>query len=309
MHYTSSLLSSTPSGNLVWASVLVPSYWLVGTESFQANGTSLRSPPSYFALPGRTIYNCPLAYCPTVIDTGTSIIIGPSYMVQPLIKAVGPVYKNCSNVNSLPTLAFTFNPPDASAASGATTLPLLPSQYVLQYEGKHGLECVLGIEVADLVAPFIILGDPFLRAVRFLLISSPLIFSSSTTPSTMLITFVSDSLPLCSLPRAASFVLPTKHGMLKISQSHVISPPLPLSAIDLWQEDLPQRVGLDGVRLVRVQELLVALGGNLGVALDTASREGEEGEERGQGKRTIQGRGPSDPSPLCSRRQPVARSG
>jgi len=104
-------------------------------------------------------------YCPTVIDTGTSIIVGPSYLVDPLIKAVGTVNKDCSNIKSLPTLAFTFNPPLAQRRAGlGTTLPLTPDYYVLRVETKRGVECVLGIEAADAVAPFLILGDPFLRA-------------------------------------------------------------------------------------------------------------------------------------------------
>ena len=72
--YLSSVVNSTASrlflggfdssyftGSVVWADVLLPSYWLVGMKSV--------------AVSGSTVHNCGLGYCPTVIDTGTSILL------------------------------------------------------------------------------------------------------------------------------------------------------------------------------------------------------------------------------------------
>jgi len=125
------------SGDFLYSTVYIPSYWLIGTESFYVNG--------------QIIYKCLAGYCPTVVDTGTSIIIGPPYMLDPLINAIGPVAPDCSNLHSLPTIAFEIN---------GNQFTLTPDYYVI----KDGGQCELAIESSYLITPFLILGDPFLRA-------------------------------------------------------------------------------------------------------------------------------------------------
>jgi hypothetical protein len=49
------------TGNIVWADVLIPSYWLVGLGAVGVNN--------------KTVHSCGAGYCPTVIDTGTSILL------------------------------------------------------------------------------------------------------------------------------------------------------------------------------------------------------------------------------------------
>jgi len=129
------------TGNFSYASVLLPSYWLVGMESVSVNGNP--------------IMKCPVDYCPTVIDTGTSIILGPPYEADQLVNEIGPVNEDCSNVDSLPTISFSV---------GGTELPLTPDIYVLKIVSSNGTQCILGIESSWAVAPLWILGDPFLRA-------------------------------------------------------------------------------------------------------------------------------------------------
>jgi hypothetical protein len=109
------------------------------------------------------VYHCFLSYCPTVrsraslvrnvnrlhlivcsrkvIDTGTSIIVGPPYILDPVIKAIGPVKSDCSNLNSLPTIAFNLG-----GVTGGAVLPLEPTYYVLKEETSPGVfECELGM--------------------------------------------------------------------------------------------------------------------------------------------------------------------
>eukprot|EP01128_Nolandella_sp_AFSM9_P006605 TRINITY_DN3437_c0_g1_i1.p1 TRINITY_DN3437_c0_g1~~TRINITY_DN3437_c0_g1_i1.p1 ORF type:complete len:581 (-),score=153.57 TRINITY_DN3437_c0_g1_i1:259-1743(-) len=136
------------TGSFVYADVLIPSYWLVGTEHFLVNG--------------KIVYSCPLDYCPTVIDTGTSIIVGPTYALSNVVKAIGTVDPSCKNISSLPTIAFAFNPPVGSGMA-ATVLDLTPEDYVVKVDTTDGIQCMLGIEMSDLTAPFVILGDVFLR--------------------------------------------------------------------------------------------------------------------------------------------------
>lgn len=130
------------TGDFVYADVLIPSYWLVGTSTIFVNN--------------QQVYECLFDYCPTVIDTGTSIIIGPPYIVDPIINAIGNVAEDCSNVKSLPPIAFTV---------GGNKLTVTPDIYVIQAtDDKNQTQCVLGIESSWEVAPLFILGDPLLRA-------------------------------------------------------------------------------------------------------------------------------------------------
>jgi len=129
------------TGNFTWARVEFPSYWLVGMANIKVGST--------------TVEACLFDYCLTVIDTGTSIIIGPPYETNQLISAIGPVNADCSNLKSLPTISFNI---------GGVDLPLTPDYYVLQVQGSSGMECILGIEASWEITPLFILGDPFLRA-------------------------------------------------------------------------------------------------------------------------------------------------
>jgi hypothetical protein len=138
--------SSRFNGSLVWADVLLPSYWLVGNDEILVNG--------------KTAFTCPLDYCPTVIDTGTSIIVGTPLYLDPIIKMIGKVESDCSNVASLPTIAFTLG-----GITGGAVLPLTSEYYVVKVETAPGVfECQLGIESSWEIAPLMILGDVFLRA-------------------------------------------------------------------------------------------------------------------------------------------------
>eukprot|EP01116_Phalansterium_solitarium_P004456 TRINITY_DN1547_c0_g1_i1.p1 TRINITY_DN1547_c0_g1~~TRINITY_DN1547_c0_g1_i1.p1 ORF type:complete len:403 (-),score=129.54 TRINITY_DN1547_c0_g1_i1:122-1306(-) len=129
------------TGNFSYSKVLLPSYWLIGLQSV--------------TIAGKTIHQCAADYCPTVVDTGTSIIVGPPYGVNALIAAIGTVNVDCSNVNSLPTIDFVI---------GGNSYPLTPDIYVIQADTTNGTQCVLGIEGSWETTPLWILGDPFLRA-------------------------------------------------------------------------------------------------------------------------------------------------
>jgi len=83
------------------------------------------------------------------------VITGPPGFVEPLITAVGTVNPDCSNRDTLPTIAFTLNGID---------MTLEPEYYVLYGDDGTGKNtCQLGIESLDPGFPLWILGDPFLR--------------------------------------------------------------------------------------------------------------------------------------------------
>jgi cathepsin D len=129
------------TGNFYWTKVMLPSYWLVGLGGIYVSG--------------KLVHECTLDYCPTVIDTGTSIIIAAPWTIDPLIKSIGPVKEDCSNLNQLPVIEFDLG----------QKFPLGPEYYVIKSKNSDGSDsCTLGIESSWEITPFFILGDPFLRA-------------------------------------------------------------------------------------------------------------------------------------------------
>jgi len=114
-------------------------YWLITGSDIKVSGVS-----------AGVCSNCAL-----VVDTGTSILTGPTASVNPLIAKIGTVNSDCSNIKDLPTISFTFNGID---------FPLEPEFYVLQGPDDSGNNvCQLGLEGLDVGLPLWILGDPFLR--------------------------------------------------------------------------------------------------------------------------------------------------
>merc|ERR1712194_70862 len=76
--------------------------------------------------------------CPMVVDTGTSILTVPPLAWRKISKAIGKVSADCSNVEALPTLSFTFN---------GQAFTLEPEFYVLRGADANGaVSCQLGIQ-------------------------------------------------------------------------------------------------------------------------------------------------------------------
>ena len=90
-----------------------------------------------------------------VIDSGTSVIIGPKEMMSPLLEGIS-VKTDCSNIDDLPVITFTFDEREYD---------LEPSDYVLKVSAFGITQCVLGLMPANLPTGFdyFILGDLFMR--------------------------------------------------------------------------------------------------------------------------------------------------
>jgi len=123
------------------AAAILP-YWLVSASDIKVGGESIKA--------------CNfLTGCYMVVDTGTSVLAGPTSAVNKLIEPIGNVSADCSNINSLPTL---------TVSMGGKDFDLGPEFYVLRQTDSNGaVQCVLGIEGVDAGVPIWILGDPFLR--------------------------------------------------------------------------------------------------------------------------------------------------
>jgi len=89
------------------------------------------------------------------IDSGTSLIMGPNTLFEPLLEGI-VVEEDCSNLDSLPDITFTFDSID---------YVLKPSDYVLAETLGTETQCIMGIMGADLPADFnyVIVGDVFMR--------------------------------------------------------------------------------------------------------------------------------------------------
>lgn len=110
-----------------------------------------------FKVAGRSIRICNLVTpCFMLLDTGSSVLAGPSTAVRRLLRKVGKVEEDCSNVARLPTLSIFL---------GGANVHLEPDFYVLRArEERSGRQvCRIGIDSIHVRSSLWILGTPFLR--------------------------------------------------------------------------------------------------------------------------------------------------
>jgi len=122
------------TGDITWVPLTSESYYVISLSGVAVGGTSLNQ--------------CNLG-CPAIVDSGTSLLVGPSQYVNQLIQAIGTVNQDCSNYDSLPDVTFTIN---------GSQFTLTPIVYVLKIQG----ECQLGIQSIQNFQ-YWILGDVFIR--------------------------------------------------------------------------------------------------------------------------------------------------
>lgn len=89
------------------------------------------------------------------IDSGTSLIMGPNSLFAPLLEGI-TVEEDCSNLDSLPDITFTFD---------AVDYVLTANDYVLKETILSQTQCIMGIMGAELPDDFkyVIVGDVFMR--------------------------------------------------------------------------------------------------------------------------------------------------
>jgi len=128
------------ASDIVWAPVKKQSYWQVSIDDI-------------------TFDNVPKGLCnggcEVAVDTGTSMLAGPSDLVDKLSNMVG-AKDDCSNFNSLPKIGFQI---------GDKILNLKPDDYM----DRSSSDCsfsLMSLDVPPPKGPLFIFGDPFLR--RFL---------------------------------------------------------------------------------------------------------------------------------------------
>jgi hypothetical protein len=125
---------------LFWAPVTIPGYWQVAMDDITLNNKNM-------GLCSGAQHKCQVA-----VDTGTSLLAGPSDVVSALVEKL-QVADDCSNLQSLPDLGFIV---------GDHILNLKPEDYVAETSER----CSVGLMSLDIPppkGPLFIFGDPFLR--------------------------------------------------------------------------------------------------------------------------------------------------
>jgi len=125
------------ASDIVWAPVKVESWWQVAIDDITFNNAPK---------------NLCDGQCQVAVDTGTSMLAGPSDLVDKLSNMVN-AKDDCSNFDELPNLGFQI---------GDTVLNLRPDDYM----DKSANGCsfsLMALDVPPPKGPVFIFGDPFLR--------------------------------------------------------------------------------------------------------------------------------------------------
>jgi len=125
------------ASDIVWAPVRVQSWWQVAIDDITFNNQRK---------------NLCDGACQVAVDTGTSMLAGPSDLVDKLSDMVG-AKDDCSNFDSLPKLGFQI---------GDTVLNLKPADYMDRSPSGCSFS-LMALDVPPPKGPVFIFGDPFLR--------------------------------------------------------------------------------------------------------------------------------------------------
>ncbi|EGV92814.1 Cathepsin E [Cricetulus griseus] len=135
------------SGNLNWIPVTKQGYWQIALDGVQV---------------GDTVMFCSEG-CQAIVDTGTSLITGPSHKIKQLQEAIGATPMDgeyavdCANLNTMPNVAFILNGVSYTLSPTAYILPDLVDG--MQFCGS-GFQ---GLDIQPPSGPLWILGDVFIR--------------------------------------------------------------------------------------------------------------------------------------------------
>uniref|UniRef100_A0A8C5TM11 cathepsin E n=1 Tax=Malurus cyaneus samueli TaxID=2593467 RepID=A0A8C5TM11_9PASS len=130
------------TGPLNWVPVTQQGYWQIQLDNIQLAGTVI------FCADG----------CQAIVDTGTSLITGPTKDIKLLPRAPGLLQfaVECSNLDAMPELTFTIN---------GLPYTLSAQAYTLTYADGEAF-CTSGFQGSDIpppTGPLWILGDVFIR--------------------------------------------------------------------------------------------------------------------------------------------------
>jgi len=125
------------ASELFWVPITNPGYWQVAMKDITISHQRTKLCHSD---------------CQVVVDTGTSLMAGPSEIINGLIEKVN-VANNCSNFNALPDIGFII---------GNHILNLQANDYVDRSEDGCSV-ALMTLDIPPPKGPLFIFGDPFLR--------------------------------------------------------------------------------------------------------------------------------------------------
>ncbi|XP_053884749.1 cathepsin E [Malaclemys terrapin pileata] len=134
------------SGTLNWVPVTKQGYWQIQLDNIQVGGTVA------FCAEG----------CQAIVDTGTSLITGPSKEIKEMQNYIGAVPTDgeyaveCNNLNVMPDVTFTIN---------GIPYTLSPQAYILMDNSDGMAFCTSGFQGLNMqppAGPLWILGDVFI---------------------------------------------------------------------------------------------------------------------------------------------------
>lgn len=132
------------TGSFKYYKLKMDNYWAIAMDDIIFNGTSYKNNPNLLG----------------IVDTGTSVLVGPTKVVDEMTKAFGSGKQkqvNCSIVPSLPTLDFII---------GGDKYTLRGQDYILEVDAGTQKQCIVGIIGLDLppqLGEAFILGDSFIK--------------------------------------------------------------------------------------------------------------------------------------------------
>ena len=130
------------TGEFKWLDVNDKMYWQVGLIDILVDG--------------RPMNICPNG-CKVAMDTGTSLITGPSRDMHRLLSEA-KAERDCSNWDQLPVITFKMK--------GGHEFTLSKEDYGFQFKNWRGRQCVtgfMGLDVPKPRGPIWIFGDAFIR--------------------------------------------------------------------------------------------------------------------------------------------------
>lgn len=140
------------TGALTYIPLTNETYWQFGLDDVKINGAAQNF--------------CPNGACKAILDTGTSLLVGPTAEIDAInqklggieIPATGEYIIPCKKIPLLPRIAFVI---------GGKTFSLTPEQYVLQITEDGETSCIsgfMGMDIPPPTGPIWIIGDVFIAA-------------------------------------------------------------------------------------------------------------------------------------------------
>ena len=129
------------SGDISYAPVTSDTYWEIGLTSITVGGESYVTSTS------------------CIVDSGTSLVVGPSLQVSALMAGIGATYDSSQGLYYVSTSAASTLPDIEITVGNSATLTLVANNYVL---GAAGSNTYLGFEGSSSM-DFWILGDVVMR--------------------------------------------------------------------------------------------------------------------------------------------------